>query len=112
MDGACSIDKMRNNYKISHITGKVKHNVDADKWEGIFVIILKEKGCNDVKWTDVALVGWSCGTMSTTGPLHQGVTLEGNISALVFINQQPLARISTNHNQNESCTDKEHINAH
>jgi len=44
-----------------------------------------------VEWIEVALAGWSCRTMYTIGPLHQAVTLEGTISALVFINQQPLA---------------------
>jgi hypothetical protein len=86
-----------------------------------------------VEWIDVALAGWSCETTYTTGPLHQGVTLEGTISALVFTNQQPLAHtiykptatgtyylqtnnhwhiLSTNHNQGESSTDKEHIHSH
>ena len=63
-----------------------------------------------MEWNDVALAGWSCGTMYTTGPLHQGVTVQDTISALVFINRHWHIP-STNHNKSKSCTNKEQINA-
>ena len=59
----------------------------------------------------MALAGWSCGSMYTIGPLHQGVTVEDTVSALVFINSHWHIP-STNNNHSESCTDKEQINAH
>jgi len=57
-----------------------------------------------MEWIYVALAGWSCGSMNTTGPLHQGVTIQDAISALVFTNSYWHIP-STNHNQSESSTD-------